>query len=313
MSFDQDFQSEIPSANTFFPTSTPDPSENPTELTLPPFNSTQVYPYDPSADSGHIDVFTGISNIQKLIEMRERAIYDLNTLSYNPMASSGTGVIFPDAVSAKTNVESTLRVRPTHFKGPQQLDISENADEHFNRQINPRGWRENMDQEWYKPNKDAPFVGFPNPNYFNFYTDSIPTHNVQNLSHAQMVEALKTLNYDNDTYLNTVGSLLQSEAAPDGPAAANIDKLIQVDGEGINSDPRIMEKINDEYMINFERAKQIRINDATDDPRFDMNASALKFQMEQEDIARRQETQFDQIQDWVGIPTGYTMSGKVHV
>lgn len=284
---------------------------------LPPFNSQQVYPYDSSSDSATIDVFTGISDIKKLTEVRERAIYDLNTLSYAPIASSGTGVLFPDAVQAKTIVETTLRERPTTFKGPKQLDISyENTDQHFERQIHPRAWRENLTKEWYKEDKNSPFVGYPNPNYYNFYTDSIPTHNVQNLSHAQLTDALRSMgggDFDHNSYLNTVGSLLKSGAVPYGPAVANIQHVIQTDGGGVNGDPRLAERINAQYEEDFNLSKRIRVAEATNDPRFLPTAPGIQYQIEQENFAQNQETQFTEIQEWIGIPTGYTTSETIRV
>ena len=284
---------------------------------LPPFNSQQVYPYDSSSDSATIDVFTGISDIKKLTEIRDRAVYDLNTLSYQPMADSGTGVLFPDAVQAKTIVETTLRVRPTTFKGPKQLDISyDNTDVHFERQIHPRAWRENLTKEWYKGEKNTPFVGYPNPNYYNFYTDSIPTHNVQNLSHAQLTDALRSMgggDFDHNGYLNSLGSLLKSGAIPYGPAVANIQQVVQTDGGGVNGDPRLAERINAEYEEDFNLSKRIRVADATNDPRFVDTAPGIQYQLEQQNFAENQETQFTQIQEWFGIPTGYSTSDTIRV
>ena len=284
---------------------------------LPPYNSQQVYPYDANYDTSTIDVFTGISDIKTLTENRERAVYDLNTLSYNPIASSSTGILFPDAVTAKTEVESALRVRPTTFKGPKQLDISyTNTDEHFDRQINPRGWRENLDKEWYKGDKDSPFVGYPNPNLFYLYTDAIPSHNVQNLGHAQMVDALRSTaggDFDHNEYLSTVGSLLKSGAVPYGPASANIKEVIQTDGGGVNGDPRLAERMSSEYESTFNLAKRIRVADASNDPRFVATAPGLQYQAEQNKFARSQETQFEKIQKWSGIPTGYSTSRVLQI
>ena len=68
---------------------------------IPPFNSRQVYPYDSSSQSAVVDVFTGIMDTGRLTDVRDRAVYDLNTLTWDPVADSGTGVLFPDAVLAK--------------------------------------------------------------------------------------------------------------------------------------------------------------------------------------------------------------------
>lgn len=282
---------------------------------LPPYNSQQVYPYDSNYDSGTIDVFTGIANEKTLTEIRDRAVYDKNTLSYQPIADSGTGILFPDAVTSKTAIESSLRSRPSTFKGPQQLDIDyDNTDSHFERQINPRGWRENLDKEWYKGAEKGvangtPFVGYPNPNYFASYTDAIVTHNTQNLSHAQLTDALRSTaggDFDHNEYLNTVGSLLMSGAVPYGPASANREQIVQTDGGGVNGDPRLAEVMNAQYELDFNLAKRIQVADASNDPRFAASAPGIQYQAEQDQFARSQETQFEKIQEWSGIPTGYS-------
>lgn len=270
-----------------------------------PFNSREVHPYNSSYESATVDVFTGISDIEKLAEVRNRAIYDPNALSYNPIADSGTGVLFPDAVQAKTIVESGLRVRPTSFKGPKQLDISyDNQDLHFERQIHPNAWSENLEKFWYKKEKNAVFKGFPNPDYFTLYTDAIPTHNIQNLTHAQLNDAQIAGEYNHDNYLNTVGSLLKSGAVPRGPAAANIQHVVQTDGGGVNGDPSLLQRINEEYEADFERAARLRVDQAFSDPRFDENNVFVQYQIEQQKYAEDQETQF-QVQGTLGIPTMY--------
>lgn len=286
---------------------------------LPPYNTQQVYPKDSSAESATINVFTGISDTKTLTETRERAIYDLNSLSYNPIADSGTGILFPDAVTAKTSVESALRVRPTTFKGPKQLDISyENTDIHFERQVNPRGWRENLESEWYNGSKEGklPFVGFPNPNLFYFYTDAIPTHNTQNLSTAQLTDALRSTaggDFDHNEYLNTVGSLLKSDAVPYGPASANRQEIVQTDGGGVNGDPRLAERINAQYELDFNLSKRIRVADASNDPRFVASAPGIQYQAEQNNFSNSLETQFEKIQEWSGIPTGYSTARTLRI
>lgn len=242
----------------------------------------------------------------KLTKLRERAVYDLNTLSYAPIASSNTGVLFPDAVRAKTEVESALRVRPTTFKGPQQLDIGEQqGDVHINRQMHPDGTNIS-DHVWYKQKGDLPFVGYPNPDLMYFYTDAIPTHNVQNLSHAQMVDVLRRTggDYDHNNYLQTVGALLQSGALS-GPAHASVEHVISSDGGGVNGDPRLLERMNEEYERDFQKARRIRVSDATNDPRWGESAPGLAYTAEQQAFAESQETQFSKISEWAGMGSTY--------
>ncbi len=280
-----------------------------------PFNTRQVYPFESTPDSATIDVFTGIQDTGRLTDVRDRAVYDRNTLSWSPIADSNTGVLFPDAVTAKTVVESSLRVRPTTFKGPKQLDVSyTETDQHFNRQINPNGWR-SSDMPWYKNKGDLPFRGYPNPNYFNLYTDAIVTHSIQNLSHSQMVDAMRASaggDFDNSLYLNTIGSLLRSDAVPEA-AAANIKEVIQTDGGGVNSDPRILERIYGEYELDFNLAKRIRVADASNDPRFVESAPGTQYMEEQGQFQNAQETQFSKIQKFAGIPSGYMNPVAFHV
>jgi hypothetical protein len=288
----------------------------------PSYNARQVYPHDSTSDSATVDVFTGILDTGRLTEVRDRAIYDENTLTWNPLADSGTGVLFPDAVTAKTNVESSLRARPTTFKGPKQLDISyESQDQHFNRQIHPNAWRggaggkENQTAgaqqgagNWYKSKGDLPFVGYPNPNLFYAYTDAIPTHNVQNLSHAQLTDAMRAAaagDFDHDGYLNTVGSLLRSDAVPRGPAAANIREVIQTDGGGVDGDPRLAEIMAEEYETQFSIAQRMRVAEAESDPRFIGSGPGAQFIDEQNAFHEAQETQFSKVSEWTSVPSGW--------
>lgn len=287
----------------------------PPNRNLAPYNNRVVNQYDPSFTSATVNAFTGIMDTGRLTEVRERAFYDLDSLQWAPVADAGTGVMFPGAVEAKTIVETALRTRPTMFKGPQQLDINpDDADQHFNRQINPNAWKDS-NMPWYKNKGDLPFVGYPNPNYFNMYTDSIPTHNVQNLSHAQLTEALKSMevgNFDNENYLNTVGSLLRSDAVP-AAAAASINKVIQSDGGGVNGDPRLVERINQEYEVDFNLSKRIRVADASNDPRWLPTAPGIQYQEQQDDFSRAQETQFSKISELAGAYTGYMNPVAYHV
>ena len=166
-------------------------------------------------------------------------------------------------MAAKTAVESSLRTRPTIFKGPKQLDVGlDDPDEHFNRMIHPLAWRKGGRERasgsdgagadgaggaaggaWFKWKGDLPFVGFPNPNFFNMYTDAIPTQNLQDITHAQVVDALRVASvgdFDHNAYLDSIGSLLRSSAVPGGPASQSDDKVIQTDGVGVNADPQLL-------------------------------------------------------------------------
>lgn len=279
-----------------------------------PYNTQMVYPYEPTADSATIDVYTGVMDYGKLTKLRERAVYDLNTLSYAPIADSGTGVLFPDAVRAKTEVESALRVRPTTFKGPQQLDLGEQqGDVHINRQMHPDGTNIS-NHVWYKQNGDLPFVGYPNPDLQYFYTDAIPTQNVQNLSHAQMMDVMRRTHgdYDHNDYLSTVGALLQSGALS-GPAHASVEHVISTDNGGVNGDPRLLERMNEEYERDFQKARQIRVADATNDPRFGESAPGMAYTAQEHNFAYQQENQFSKISEWAGIGSSYTQPVRFHV
>ena len=290
-------------------------AQSSTARSMPSYNAKQVYPYDSSAESGYIDAFTGIMSEGRLTEIRDRAVYDENTLTWDPVADSSTGVMFPDSVTAKTVVESSLRVRPTNFKGPKQLDISKSDDDqHYNRGIHPNAWT-GSEMPWYKNKGELPFVGFPNPNLFNAYTDIIPTHNVQNLSHSQLTDAMRAMevgNFDHDKYLQTLGSLIKSDAVPQA-ASASSDKVIEVDGGGVNGDPRLVERLSNEFEIDFNLAKRIRVADATNDPRFLASAPGIQYQSEQNDFARAQETQFSKVNRFAGIASGYMQPEVFHV
>jgi hypothetical protein len=289
---------------------------------LPPYNAREVRINDASPLSSTVDVFTGILDTGRLTEIRDRAIYDPDSLVWAPVADAATGILFPDAVTAKTNVESSLRVRPTTFKGPKQLDVGrENPDEHFNRMIHPLAWRESSRESatgseapgssegWYKYKGDLPFVGFPNPNYFNMYTDAIPTQNLQNLSHAQMTQALTVASvgdFDHNKYLDTVGALLKSNAVPNGSVSVSNDKVIQVDGGGVNADPRILERIYDEYELEFNIAKRMRVAEQSNDPRFADVTPATPYIAENNAFLRAQVDYFNSLQKFSGIASGFS-------
>lgn len=318
--------------------------------TLPPYNAREVHQHDSSPLSATTDVFTGILDTGRLTEVRDRAIYDPNSLIWAPVADAATGILFPDAVSAKTEVESSLRVRPTTFKGPKQLDVGiDNPDEHYNRMIHPLAWRkiaggrENAsgsddaarypgfgaggsdaaggaggagpsEGAWYKYKGDLPFVGFPNPNYFNLYTDAIPTQNLQNISHAQMVDALRVASvgdFDHNKYLNSIGSLLRSSAVPQGPVSESNGKVIQTDGGGVNGDPRLLERIYDEYEIEFNLAKRMRVAEQSADPRFADVTPATPYIAEKDKFLREQDDWFNQTQKFTGIASGFAAPNVV--
>lgn len=279
-----------------------------------PFNTRVVTPYKASADSATIDVYTGVMNYDTLTKLRERAVYDLNALSYAPLADTGTGVLFPGAVQAKTEVETALRVRPTTFKGPQQLDVAgDDGEKYYNRQFHPSGTNIS-ETTWYKDKgDDTPFVGFPNPNLFYMYTDAIPTHNVQNLSHAQMTDLMRTTqgDYDHMNYLDSLGSLLKSTALA-GPVSASNDVVIETDGGGINGDPRLLEQMTNEYELGFQKARRIGVADASNDPRFGESAPGMNYTAEQQAFAESQETQFSNITRFTGMGSSYTEPVKLH-
>lgn len=277
-----------------------------------PFNGREVHPYDPSAKSGYIDVFTGVMQEDTIIDMRNRAVFDQDSLNYSPIADSATGVLFPGAVEAKTITETEIRVRPTTFKGKNQLDLSDkDADQHFNRRIHPNAWN-NSDRVWYKNKEGVAFHGFNNPNVFNAYTDIIATHNVQNLDNAQMASAMREMqtgNFNHDKYLQHLGSLMKSDAVP-APSSANIDEVIQSDGLGINSDPRLMEKIASDYETDFARASRQRVADVVADPRFVSSAPGMQYQAEQHAYAAQQESQFSKLSNFGGFGSSYTRPEK---
>jgi hypothetical protein len=338
---------------------------------LPPYNAREVRVNDSSPLSATTDVFTGILDTGRLAEVRSRAIYDPNSLVWAPVADAATGVLFPDAVAAKTSVESSLRMRPTSFKGPKQLDVGvDNPDEHFNRMIHPLAWRSggrenatgsaepagsadprsagsadprSADQSgsalagssaaasgsalagssaaagtsgpaeaygaWFKYKGDLPFVGYPNPNFFNMYTDAIPTQNLQNITHSQMVDALRAASvgdFDHNAYLDSIGSLLRSSAVPDGPVSQSNDKVIQSDGGGVNADPRLLERIYDEYEVEFNRAKRMRIAEQSADPRFAGVAPATSYIAEKDRLLSEQDSWFNEARQTTGIATGFS-------
>lgn len=277
-----------------------------------PFNSLEVRPYEATVDSSVVDVYSGIMDTGRLTKLRERAVYDVNSLSYAPVADASTGVIFPDAVKAKVEVETSMRVRPTTFKGPQQLDVTEeNGDVHLNRRLHPSGWNDAEMQAgtWHKDKGGLPFVGYPNPDLFYGYTDAIPTHNVQNLSQAQLRDAMRfsTTNLHNEGWLNSLGSVLKTDTITE-PEYIPIDHLVYSDGGGVQSDPRGLEKLSREYEVDFSVAKQVSkaSQDPSTDPRWFKEAPGAAFAKELNEFEEAQESQWSLISKWGGLATGYT-------
>lgn len=276
---------------------------------LPPFNATTVNQHDSSALSATTDVFTGILDEGRLTEVRDRALYDKNSLTWFPVADSGTGVLFPDAVQTKTVQESALRVRPTTFKGRKQLDIStETQDQHFDRQVHPL----NNTATWYNRNKTDsvfPFAGFPNPDLFYFYTDAIPTQNLQNLTHAELTTALSAStvgNFNYDNYVQQLGGILQTPATYNASVikTAGEPRGIQRD-DGLNADPRVLEKMYAEYETSFADVKQIRITEQSNDPRFTDPTPSTPYIEEKNKFLLSQEDHFSQINAMSGVFTGF--------
>lgn len=280
-----------------------------------PYNTMQVHQYEPTADSATVDVYTGISDMAMLTKLRERAVYDLNALSYAPIASSGTGVLFPNAVTAKTEQETALRIRPTTFRGPQQLDVGEeDGDIHINRQMHPNATNVS-DQTWYKQQSPDghPFVGYPNPELFYFYTDPILTHNVQNLSHAQLTEALRTEGtFDHNEYISRVGAILKSGSL-ESTGHLSLDPVVPSDGGGVNGDPRLIERIADEYERDFQKAWRLRVADATNDARFGESAPGAAYIKEQYEEQLAKETQFSKVAKFWGIGSGFAAPERFNV
>lgn len=275
-----------------------------------PYNTRQVNPYDSAVDSGIIDVYTGILDVGRLSKLRERAVYDNNALSYAPLADAGTGPIFPGAVQEKTVTETALRPRPTSYKGPKQLDVTEeNGDVHLNRQFHPNGI-ENQKLKtgsWHTENKgNLPFVGYPNPDLFYSYMEAIPTHNVQNLSQVQLRDALRTT-LDHGDWMSHLGSMLKTERLSD-PASIPVDDMVYSDGHGVSSDPRIMQQLSQEYEMDHHRAKRITTAeyDPATDLRWQSTTPGSAYTKEQGDFMREQEEYYGKIAKMSGLGMSYS-------
>lgn len=273
-----------------------------------PFNTIRVQNQDASALSATTDVYTGVMSEGTLLQVRDRAFMDEGALEWTPLASSGTGLLFPDSVAAKTEAESHIRERPTTFKGPQQLDVEpDNADHFFERQIHPNGWKGN-ESTWQKLDKNTPFVGYPNPDYFTLYTDSIPTHNLQSISHSKLTQAMAAGSnggYNHEKYLDSLGALLRSDAVPQ-EAAANIEAVQLSDGRGVSSDPRLIQELQKDYDNAFEQAKRLRVQGATEDERYINSAPGLSLVQEKNRMAEERQDYFNKLQNSYGISSSYT-------
>jgi hypothetical protein len=275
-----------------------------------PFNTQVISPYDSSVDSSVVDVYTGIMDTGRLTKLRERAVYDQNTLSYAPVADSGTGVLFPGAVQAKTEIESALRIRPTSFKGPKQLDV-DSDDVHLNRQFHPNGWQNpQLKSGAWSKDKNLPFVGFPNANIFYSYMEAIPTHNVQSLSQTQLRDALRfnSTNLNNEGWLDTLGSFLATDTIKEPQHAVQSEEFVYSNGGGVNSDPRLLDKLSGEYELDFERAKRIQTAnfDPANDPRYMESGPGSAYTKTQHQFMENQEDYFTKLNKWSGIGSSYT-------
>lgn len=281
---------------------------------LPPYNATSVNQHDPSPMSATTDVFTGILDEGRLTEVRDRALYDKNSLTWYPVADSSTGVLFPDAVQSKTVQESALRVRPTTFKGRKQLDIGlDNQNQHFDRQVHPL----NSTASWQNRNKengDFAFSGFPNPDLFYFYTDAIPTQNLQNLTHAELATALSASsvgNFQYNKYLDNLGTIIRTPATYDlkqaqtAASSRGPEPRGEIADSGVNADPRLLEKMYAEYETSFSDVKRIRVTEQSNDPRFVDPTPSTPYINEKNSFIEQQEDQFNRINKMSGVFTSF--------
>ena len=117
--------------------------------------------------------------------------------------------------------------------------------------------------------------------------------------------------FDHNRYLNAVGALLHSNAVPNGSVSVSNDKVIQVDGGGVNADPRILERIYDEYELEFNLAKRMRIAEQSDDPRFADVTPATPYIAEMNQFLRAQDDYFNDLQKFSGIASGFVAPAVV--
>lgn len=247
--------------------------------------ATQVHRHDHDEATDVIDVITGLAKTSTLARLRERALNEDSHYSYNPLASSNTGAIFPDAVSAKVQVESGLRPAPSRFRGKVQIDVdSEDADKFFNRQINPLGWKDALNTAWLQSGNDQVFVGYPNPEVRYGAVTGIWTHDAQDLTTKELSEALSGLPH-HDEYLNRLGSLLQGQGLPKSGMTAS-DRHVKRGG-ALRADPSFAEEMMRDDERNFRTATRLRVREASDDTRLYAAGPAIAVQKEQEEHNER--------------------------
>lgn len=276
-----------------------------------PYNAIGVEQLDASAKSALVDVYTGVMDEHTLVGLRDRAVFDEKTVYWNPIADSGTGVLFPGAVEAKTKIETDLRTRPTTFKGRQQLDVVDGQpNAHFDRSIHPSAWADAPKNAWQNMAKEnqLPFVGFPNPDLSYFDTSAIMTHNLQDLD-AESLSKILTNSVDQpdwyQTYIDSVGGLLEGGDLPKAKSLSN--DQVYSDGQGLNSNPNIiMEQIQTQYDNDFAIARQSRIAGIESDTRFKSSEPAADYQAEIQSKMVAQAKYFNKLEDHKDIVTGYT-------
>ncbi len=272
----------------------------------PLFNSIEVHQDDALYTSGTNNVMTGVMDTGVITNLRERAVFDPAGSQFAPLSSFNTGLLFAGSIEAKVDVETADRIVPTTFRGPQQLDILEDAGEsHYNRQTHPNAWNGST-APWSDPeriNKKL-FGGFPNPDLYYMNLDAIPTRNLQNVTNEQLTAALKASagDYDPEQWLQSVGKMLRTGEVPPG----EMEPAVASDGKGINSDPKLLALIREEHEVDFARMKRHQVDtwDPKNDPRYGGGARA--FEAEQEAYRAQQEGWFSQLGDSAGFSASYT-------
>lgn len=285
---------------------------------LPAFNARRVENRDATYQSATTDVYTGILSEGKLQQVRDRAVYDDNSLEWHPLASAGKGILFEGALEATTKIETEIRARPSTFKGRQQLDVideDQGHDVHINRRLHPAAWAQDKLRTpgWSNENKGEKglFRGYPNPDLFYRYTEAIPTHNVQNLSNAQLATALRTTEFDGGKdWTDLLGSVLKNGAGATIEHPSK-EQVVPSDGGGISADPRMMASLANEFNTDFEIARRLQVASATEDPRFHESAPSRFFMEQEESELLRREDYFGKIAQIGGFATSYTHPEQV--
>lgn len=282
-----------------------------TSIPQVPYNAVGIQQHDPSPQSAIVDVYTGVTDEQTLVGLRDRAVFDEKTEYWNPVADSGTGLLFPGAVAAKTQQETEIRMRPTTFKGRQQLDLVDGQpDAHFNRSIHPDAWSTAPKKAWFNADKsgELPFVGYPNPQLSYLDTSAIVTHNLQDIDAHTLDQILKDSTKQPDwydTYMRSVGGLLQGGDLPQAKSASN--DQVYSDGRGLNSNPNVIqEQLQSQYDNEFAVARQLRIGKLDDDSRFKSSAPAADYQAQIQSKMVAQASYFNKLEDHKDIVTGYS-------